>query len=94
MGNFIAPAIQSGLISSVENILSEYQLLHFKLKKSEYLLDIDCDFWDPRMGIEQKQKVLTITRELIKGAKFVTIATSPYFIDQQLAIKIIHKLLV
>lgn len=94
VGNFIAPAIQSGLIGSVENILSEYQLLNFELNKSEYLLDIDCDFWDPRMGIEQEQKVLTITRELIKGAKFVTIATSPYFLDQQLAIKIIHKLLV
>ncbi len=93
MGNFIAPAIQSGLIGSVENILSEYQLLNFKPRESEYLLDIDCDFWDPRMGIEQVQKVLKITRELIKGARFVTIATSPYFLDQQLAIEMIQDLL-
>lgn len=41
------------------------------------------------MSIEQFEKTIQITKELIKKAKIVTIATSPYFLDQNLA----HSLL-
>jgi hypothetical protein len=46
------------------------------------------------MSIEQFDKTIQITKELIKKAKIVTIATSPYFLDQNLALKLLNKILI
>ncbi|PID34720.1 MAG: hypothetical protein CR971_01785 [candidate division SR1 bacterium] len=99
VGNFIKPALQSRLIGSVELITTEYKLLHFdtadeKLEQEEYILDIDLDFWHPDMSIEQFDTTIQQTRKLIQHAKYITIATSPYFLDQQLAIDIIEKIFI
>jgi hypothetical protein len=51
------------------------------------------DFWHPDMSIEKYQKTIDITKALIKNSRIVTIATSPYFLDQKLAIKILKELL-
>jgi len=56
-------------------------------------LDIDLDFWHPDMSIEKYQKTIDITKDLMKKSRVVTIATSPYFLDQKLALKILKDLL-
>jgi hypothetical protein len=45
------------------------------------------------MSIENYQKTIDITKELIKKSRVVTIATSPYFLDQNLALKLLKDLL-
>jgi hypothetical protein len=45
------------------------------------------------MSIEAFDKTIQICRWLITNAQIITIATSPYFIDQKLALKLLHKLL-
>jgi hypothetical protein len=45
------------------------------------------------MSIEKYQKTIDITKDLMKNSRVVTIATSPYFLDQKLAIKILKDLL-
>jgi hypothetical protein len=55
-----------------------------------YILDIDSDF---RQDKEITPEDIQIIRRLISQAKLVTIATSPYFMDQKKAIEIIEKLL-
>ncbi len=94
--NFIKPAIHSGLISQVNQINTEYKMINFPTSDltSDFILDIDIDFRHPDMGIEDYQKTISKTRELISQATLVTIATSPYFIDQSLAIQIIKELLI
>ena len=86
--NFIQPAINCGLISNVEQINTEYKLLNFKLPKYDYILDIDLDFRAPEMSIEKYTETIEKTKKLISKSRVVTIATSPYFLDQNLAIKI------
>jgi hypothetical protein len=44
------------------------------------------------MSIQKYQQTINITKNLIKNSGVVTIATSPYFLDQNLAIKIIQDL--
>jgi hypothetical protein len=56
------------------------------------ILDIDLDFRAPEMSIDEYNKTINITRNLIQNSRVVTIATSPYFLDQNLAIKIIKDL--
>ncbi len=92
--NFILPAIECSLIWNVEQINTEYSLLSYDLNKCEdFILDIDLDFWDPSMGIEKLEETFEKTRELIKQAKLVTIATSPYFLDQEFAIELLREIL-
>ena len=82
VGNFIQPALQNGLISSVELVLTEYRLKEIVSQLPElYLLDIDLDFRAPEMGYSF-QNHLPYLRILLQHAKVVTVATSPYFLDQ------------
>lgn len=92
--NFITPAIQDRLVSKVIQINTEYSLIQYSTSRNEsgFILDIDLDFWHPQMWIEQYAKTIEITKNLISQASLVTIATSPYFLDQTLAIKIIKDI--
>jgi hypothetical protein len=94
--NFIKPAIQDWLISKINQINTEYILLQYWYIKSlehwNYILDIDLDFRHPQMWIEDYKKTIEIIKDLISQASLVTIATSPYFMDQKLAIKILKDI--
>ncbi len=100
--NFIKPAVEEWLIWKITQINTEYSLLN--IQNSPILgdrgnstgnwdiLDIDLDFRAPEMSIEKYQETINITKNLIQNSRVVTIATSPYFLDQNLAIKIIQDL--
>jgi hypothetical protein len=92
--NFITPAIQDWLISKVIQINTEHTIstFDFWLLTFDYILDIDLDFRHPNMWIEEYNKSIEITQNLISQASLVTIATSPYFMDQILAIKILKDI--
>jgi hypothetical protein len=95
VGNFITPAIKTGLIKNIEIIDSTDSLKKFSqmASPSNYLLDIDLDFFSPDLDyIDNQLKIDTIKKHL-SNAKVVTIATSPFFIDQNLAIKYLHKIM-
>lgn len=91
VGNFIKPARSMGLFSQVEMIDSSAAFE--KPLPDEFVLDIDIDIFAPDMAyIEHDYKMARI-RSYIDRAKFITIATSPYFMDQQDAIYITRELL-
>ena len=90
--NFIHPAIKSWLIKNVEQINTEYKLLNFQTKENNLILDIDLDFRAPEMSIERYLETIEKTKELISKSRVVTIATSPYFLNQELAIKVCKEL--
>lgn len=58
------------------------------------LLDIDLDFRAPEMNIEKYKATIEKTKEIMEQAELITIATSPYFLDQQRALEILKDLLV
>lgn len=91
--NFIQPAMKSWLINKVEQMNTEYKLLHFQTYEDNLVLDIDLDFRAPEMSIEKYSETIEKTKNLISKSRVVTIATSPYFLDQYKAIKICKELL-
>jgi len=99
VGNFIPPAIESGMIVNQVQIRSTTALQNFKIDKNQnFILDIDLDFcldWINRNKINQETVKLLKDKfdEIWKSALWITIATSPYFLDQELAIKIVEELL-
>ena len=93
VGNFITVALNSWIINEVIQIRTDYtfdKMINSQISKLNYILDIDIDF---RVGKEITSEETQTIRTLIQKAKIVTIATSPYFIEQQRAIEIIKSIL-
>ena len=96
VGNFIIPAQKTGLINQVIQIRSETSLQDFNPKRltdpNNIILDLDLDLFAPELNYIDfnlaKKKILEITKQ----ASLITIATSPFFIDQELAIKKLQAL--
>lgn len=94
VGNFLRYALDTWFTPSATQINTEYSLLNANFNSLDnYILDIDLDFRDPQMAIEQFEKTIQIIKNWIKKAKIVTIATSPYFLNQNLAMSILKKIL-
>jgi hypothetical protein len=98
VGNFIPPAIKTSLIKDIIFIDSETSLKNFSLEKFQttpqpnLILDIDIDFFAPELDYIGNQLKLEVIKKILPFASTVTIATSPFFIDQELAIKWIKKI--
>ena len=99
VGNFIPPALESRIISNQIQIRSTIALENLNVDKNQnFILDIDLDFcldWINRDIINKGSVKLLKDKfdEIWKYALWITIATSPYFLNQELAIKIVEELL-
>ncbi|MEG2787618.1 MAG: UPF0489 family protein, partial [Romboutsia sp.] len=90
VGNFIQPALKYDIFSEVIIIDSSYG---FELNiQGEYVLDIDLDIFSKDMEYISLDLRINKIQELIKKAKLITIASSPFFIDQEYAIKVLKEL--
>lgn len=94
VGNFIPAAITSWIINEVIQVRTDFSLDNlstFNVSTFQpFILDIDIDF---REGKDITPAEIETIRTLMKHAEIVTIATSPYFIDQEKAIGIVQKIL-
>jgi len=75
-----------------ETALQNLSLYNSMDPSFNYILDIDMDFREKKSDQEIKED-FEVVRKLIQNACLVTIATSPYFLDQETAIKLVKKLL-
>jgi len=94
VGNYILPAIHTKLIGQVISITSESNLhnLYEFGKEKTIILNIDLDFWAPEMDYINYDLKMNFTKRWIKEANLITIATSPFFIEQKRAIEILNDL--
>lgn len=91
VGNFIQPALQMGMFEGIDIIDSSTSFE--STYDREIVLDIDIDVFSPDMAYIESDYKLSRIREWIQYAQFITIATSPFFIDQADAISRIKELL-
>lgn len=90
VGNFIQPALKHDIFSEVIIIDSSYG---FELDiEGEFVLDIDLDIFSDDMSYISYDLRVNKIKELISKAKVITIASSPFFIDQEYAIKVLKEL--
>ncbi len=91
VGNFIQPALKAGIFSDIHIIDS--QAAFEKVLPEKYVLDVDLDiFADDMSYIDTDFKIERI-RSYIKQTSFITFATSPYFVEQEVAIQMVKRLL-
>lgn len=95
VGNYILPAIECGLVNNIIRIENEYQIdaqIHTVPQKNS-ILNLDLDIFAPELDHIPENKKIRIIRNLLSQVKYVTIATSPFFIEQWKAIEMLRKIL-
>lgn len=90
VGNFIDPALRSGIFSRVSMV--DHEAAFEKPVKPPFVLDIDLDVFSCEMDYIDNNKKIVFIRGLIQQASFVTVATSPHFIDQSQALDVLKQL--
>lgn len=95
VGNYIIPAINSWLVNKLVSVTWEFELLQnkdFYKSSQDYILNLDMDFFSPGMDYVDYNLKKDFILNLAKNAKLITIATSPFFIEQERAILILRDL--
>ncbi|MBU0981989.1 UPF0489 family protein [Patescibacteria group bacterium] len=93
VGNYIVPAIEDGLIGSRLMVTGEVDLgSSLLVDERNKILNIDMDFFAEEMKVDF-EKARCFVREHAETAALITVATSPFFIDQERAIEILTELL-
>lgn len=92
--NYILPAEKEGIIWQIHQIRSEHSLLEYENKEidRDIILNIDLDFWNPTLDFIDNDLKNRVTKKYIEKAKVITVATSPFFIEQELALKVFREL--
>ncbi len=91
VGNFIQPALQTGLFSQVKIIDSSSAFE--EEPPSNFVLDIDIDIFAPEMAYIDEHLKMEVIKEYIQQARLITIASSPFFMDQHRALRLIREML-
>ncbi len=90
VGNFIKPAVSLGFFDKVIQVNSEEGFYKESLK--DFVLDLDMDIFAPALNYIPEQLKIDRIRTMIEKAKWITVATSPYFMDQGKAIGLIKQI--
>lgn len=90
VGSFIKPALYHKIFDDVDIVDSTYGLERKIPEK--YVLDIDLDFFSKDMDYIDFDWRMDRVEEYIEGADVITIATSPFFIEQEKAIEVLKML--
>jgi len=85
VGNFIQPALRLGLFSEVEIIDSSTAL--GRPVPDAFVLDMDLDIFSEDMRYIPNSAKRKAIQKYLEAARFITIATSPFFMDQQEALR-------
>lgn len=99
--NYIIPAQKEGLIGDIIQIRNEDNLLEYlthpltpslKPKGKGIILNLDLDFFQPDLDFIDYELKKKVVLDIAKKATVITVATSPFFIDQKLALKVFSDL--
>ena len=89
VGNFIPPAVRAGWFKEVVQVGSTRDFVEMRPR----VLDIDLDIFAPVMDYIPEGLKLSHLRSWLAGASFVTIATSPFFMEQGRALHYLRELM-
>lgn len=96
VGDYIIPAKEEWIISEIIQIrntsnLEDY-LINTNISSKNIILNLDLDFFQKELDFidyDLKKKVIL---DAFQKASFITVCTSPFFIEQDLAIKVFKDL--
>lgn len=94
--NYIIPAIHDWLINKdIIQIRDSYNLKKYftlDLKGKDTILNLDLDFFQPELDFIDYELKKKVVLDAAEKASIITVATSPFFINQDLAIQVFKDL--
>lgn len=92
VGDYIVPAQEEGIIWDIiqirnETNLQDYLNGNFVLWKN-IILNLDLDFFQPDLDFIDYDMKKKVVLDAAMKANIITVATSPFFIDQSLALRV------
>lgn len=90
VGNFIQPALRLEMFSGLDIIDSRAGFE--KILPERFVLDLDIDIFSPEMDYIDTDYKFRRIRSYMNKAALITIATSPFFIDQVYALEVARRL--
>ena len=91
VGNFIPPALKIGWFKEIVQVGSPEA---FAVEpRIPFVLDIDLDIFAPIMAHIPEDVKISRLRGWLSRASFITIATSPFFMDQNQALHYVRRLI-
>jgi hypothetical protein len=92
VGNYIIPAIRDGLIKEevvqIRDSKSLEDYFQLDLDGKDTILNLDLDFFEPALDFIDYDLKKKVVLDAAERADIITVATSPFFIDQQRAINV------
>jgi hypothetical protein len=92
VGNYVVPAREMGLVGDLRFVTSGAALYDTPLPAANTILNIDLDYFAPEMAYIPFDEARRFIHAHLATAALVTIATSPFFIDQALAVETLRRL--
>ena len=93
VGNYIVPAQQAGIVGETQFVTSGEALNTLSLAShTNKILNLDLDFFAPEMSYINFDAARRFIDTHLRTTSFITVATSPFFIDQARAIDTLHRL--
>ena len=92
VGNYVVPAREMGLLGDLRFVTSGTALYDTPPPAPNTILNIDLDYFAPEMAYIPFDEARAFIHAHLETASLVTIATSPFFIDQPLAIDTLLRL--
>jgi hypothetical protein len=94
VGNYVVPAERAGLIGLTQMVTGEDALCDRRfLAHENKILNIDLDFFAPEMSYIDFALAAEFIAAHLKSSSFVSIATSPFFIEQGRAVDVLRQLI-
>ena len=101
IATYIKPALKLGMFSEcIDYVESRHFEAPVGTRRGAFLpeapeqhvvINLDIDVFHPDMSHISWQQKIEVLQYYLPQAKLITIATSPYFIDQQKAIDLVHR---
>jgi len=92
VGDYIIPAKNEWLIWNIVQIRNTSNLEEYLKNKDKYkeniILNLDLDFFQPDLDFIDYNLKKNVVLDWAKKASVITVCTSPFFIEQELAIKV------
>lgn len=96
--NYIIPAKKEWIISKVIQIRNESNLLDYKksiiFDRNNIILNLDLDFFEPNLDYIDYNLKKKIIIDIAEKSSLITVSTSPFFINWNLAIKVFKDIFI
>ncbi|QQR54337.1 UPF0489 family protein [Candidatus Peregrinibacteria bacterium] len=93
VGNYIVPAQKARLVDEIQFVTSEEALKDLRLaEQGNKILNIDLDYFAPELDYIDFELARRFLEAHLPSTSLITVATSPFFIEQERAIEVLRKL--